>query len=40
MYELSKEMKNTLQKLLVQCIQDSRKEMGNCNADKYPSQVN
>lgn len=32
-------MKNTLQKLLVQCLQDSKKELGNYNVDKYPSQI-
>lgn len=39
MYELSKEMKNTLEKLLVQALQESRRELGSCNIDKYPSQV-
>ncbi len=39
MYELSKEMKNTLEKLLVQALQESRHEVGNCNVEKYPSQV-
>jgi len=33
-------MKNTLQKLLVQCLQDSKKEFGNYNIERYPSQVN
>ena len=37
--ELAKEMKNTLQKLLVQCLQDAKKEFGNYNIEKYPSQV-
>lgn len=37
--ELSKEMKNTLEKMLVQCLQDSKKELGNYSVDKYPSQV-
>ena len=37
--ELSKEMKNTLQKSLVNCLQDSRKELGNYSVEKYPSQV-
>jgi dynein heavy chain 2 len=32
-------MKNTLQKLLVQCLQDSKKELANYNVDKYPSQI-
>ena len=32
-------MKNTLQKLLVQCLQDAKKEFGNYNIEKYPSQV-
>jgi dynein heavy chain 2, cytosolic len=37
--QLANEMKNTLQKLLVQCLQDSKKELGNYNIEKYPSQV-
>lgn len=32
-------MKATLQKLLVQCLQDSKKEFGNYNIERYPSQV-
>lgn len=32
-------MKNTLQKLLIQCLQDSKKELGNYNVEKYPSQI-
>ena len=37
--QLANEMKNTLQKLLVQCLQDAKKELGNYNIEKYPSQV-
>jgi dynein heavy chain 2 len=37
--DLSKEMVNTLQKLLVQVLQESRGEIGNYNVDRYPSQV-
>jgi hypothetical protein len=32
-------MVNTLQKLLIQVLQESRKELGNYNVDRYPSQV-
>ena len=32
-------MKTTLQKLLVQCLQESKKELGNYKIEKYPSQV-
>lgn len=39
MYELSKEMKNTLEKLLIQALHESKREAGNCNVEKYPSQV-
>ena len=38
--QLANEMKNTLQKLLVQCIQAANKELGNYNIEKFPSQVN
>ncbi len=37
--QLANEMKNTLQRLLVQCLQDSKKELGNYNIEKFPSQV-
>ena len=37
--DLAKEMKNTLQKLLVQCLHESKKELGNYNVEKYPSQI-
>jgi dynein heavy chain 2 len=37
--ELSKEMVNTLQQLLVNALQESRKQLGQTPVEKYPSQV-
>ena len=37
--ELSKEMVTTLQQLLINAIQESRKQMGQLSIEKYPSQV-
>jgi hypothetical protein len=37
--ELSKEMVNTLQQLLINAIQESRKQLGQIPVEKYPSQV-
>ena len=37
--QLSTEMKSTLQKLLVACLSESKRELGNYNVDKYPSQI-
>lgn len=39
MEDLAKEMKHTLQKLLVQCLQESKGELANYNIEKYPSQL-
>ncbi len=33
-------MKNTLKNLLIQCLSESKKELGNYNVEKFPSQVN
>ena len=38
--ELSKEMISTLQQLLNQALQESRKQLGQIPVEKYPSQVN
>jgi hypothetical protein len=37
--ELSKEMINTLQQLLINAVQESRKQLGQISIEKYPSQV-
>lgn len=37
--DLSKEMVNTLQRLLIQILQESRRELGNYSVDRYPSQI-
>ena len=37
--ELSKEMVNTLQQLLMNALQESRKQLGQIPIEKYPSQV-
>ncbi|CAF1667385.1 unnamed protein product, partial [Adineta ricciae] len=37
--ELSKEMVNTLQQLLVNALQESRKQLGQTPVEKYPSQI-
>ncbi|CAF2056597.1 unnamed protein product [Rotaria magnacalcarata] len=37
--ELSKEMINTLQQLLVNALQESRKQLGQTPVEKYPSQI-
>ncbi len=37
--ELSKEMVNTLQQLLINALQESRKQLGQIPIEKYPSQV-
>ena len=37
--ELSREMISTLQQLLINALQDSRKQLGQIPVDKYPSQV-
>lgn len=37
--ELSKEMVNTLQQLLINALQESRKQLGQIPVEKYPSQV-
>ncbi len=37
--ELSKEMINTLQQLLINALQESRKQLGQIPVEKYPSQV-
>ncbi len=37
--ELAREMKATLQKALVQCLQESKGELGNYNIEKWPSQL-
>lgn len=38
--QLSKEMVSTLQQLLTNALQDSRKQIGQVPVEKYPSQVN
>ncbi|CAF3596551.1 unnamed protein product, partial [Rotaria sordida] len=37
--ELSKEMINTLQQLLINALQESRKQLGQIPIEKYPSQI-
>ncbi len=37
--ELSREMVNTLQQLLINALQESRKQLGQIPIEKYPSQV-
>lgn len=37
--ELAKEMFSTLQQLLINALQDSRKQIGQIPVEKYPSQV-
>ena len=37
--ELSKEMINTLQQLLINALQEARKQLGQIPIEKYPSQV-
>ncbi len=37
--ELAREMKATLQRALMQCLQESKGELGAYNVEKYPSQV-
>jgi hypothetical protein len=37
--ELSKEMVSTLQQLLINALQESRKQLGQVPIEKYPSQV-
>ncbi|CAF4638011.1 unnamed protein product [Rotaria sp. Silwood1] len=37
--ELSKEMVNTLQQLLINALQESRKQLGQIPIEKYPSQI-
>jgi len=38
--QLAKEMVSTLQQLLINALQDSRKQLGQVPVEKYPSQVN
>jgi hypothetical protein len=38
--QLSKEMVSTLQQLLINALQDSKKQLGQVPVEKYPSQVN
>jgi hypothetical protein len=38
--QLAKEMVSTLQQLLINALQDSRKQLGQVSVEKYPSQVN
>lgn len=37
--ELAKEMVSTLQQLLINAVQESRKQFGQVPVEKYPSQV-
>jgi len=37
--ELSREMVSTLQQLLINALQESRKQLGQIPIEKYPSQV-
>ena len=37
--ELAREMFNTLQQLLINALQESRKQLGQIPIEKYPSQV-